>query len=575
MEPRNGNHLRNENEKIKRINIPYVPRQVYFCDLDESGRLVSVATLKNVIKSNLLDTDYPRTRKQVFKNSKGDVPKFSIIYAEDSYYSIYKGNRHGRLLGKGGFGSVKLAQNIKTGEWVALKVMDSQKTEAGSLHAEIANLKNTDNYFYDYARRGKKGHQYELLMKLASGTCLYDLIVRNQIPSRIDKLKIAIACLKSIQALHKKNILHRDIKPENLVYDTEKGVISIVDFGLAIQGSNCSSYEFVGTEGFYAPEQNSSNNTPIPYNEKTEVYALGVTLCDLFNIPKNNPAILFNNEDPILKTISKMLMRDPEERSDIKSAIFELTFELGKLLGNMPTIRNFTILNVDDYQKNQHEFKTQLLNITKSPDNVMLEISLINDTSSNLNLVDYAEIKISLVEKGFMVSDQVYLFPPITARNLPDSVASLINDKAEKHCFPAQIYYLHHNDDKVKVTEYNDLPGYHTCKNEVIRAINQEKKRLEGRIKTAIVGKEILTERLEFLERTLIIIESKAKPVELNCILKIVDGILKNMKPAFPLGAKVKTLFTGQSGPDGRKAFEELKGEIQEAINKNKGFNSK
>src|SRR3990167_5347846 len=322
MEPRNGNHPPKDNEKKESsriLDIPDIPRQVDIRHLDDNGRLVSPEVLNNVIKLNLLDTLNYRTSKTRFKNLKGDVPKFSIIKTPDGdYYSIYQGEQHKKHLGEGGFGSVKLAQNIITGEWVALKVMDSDKTSKNIKDAEVANLKNTDNYFHDSIYIGKKRSQYELLMKLAPGTGLFDLIKDKKIPSLVDKLRIAIGCLKSIETLHKKNILHRDIKPSNFVYDTEKGLISIVDFGLAIYGNlNQLCKKFGGTEAYHAPEQNAAyeNKQAIPYNEKTEVYALGVTLVNLFydNV-KIDPVIHVNIIDSIKKTLSNMVNKDPQKR---------------------------------------------------------------------------------------------------------------------------------------------------------------------------------------------------------------------------------------------------------------------
>ncbi|MFT5304170.1 MAG: serine/threonine protein kinase/tetratricopeptide (TPR) repeat protein [Mariniblastus sp.] len=78
---------------------------------------------------------------------------------------------------------------------------------------------------------------------------------------------------------HESNILHRDIKPSNIILD-RKGGVWITDFGLAKDGSNdfnlTKTGDVIGTPQYLSPESLQGL-----YDERSEVYCLGLTLYEL------------------------------------------------------------------------------------------------------------------------------------------------------------------------------------------------------------------------------------------------------------------------------------------------------
>lgn len=92
-------------------------------------------------------------------------------------------------------------------------------------------------------------------------------------------LTIAIRLTRAVAALHKLDIIHRDIKPENVML-TNDGGLKLIDLGVARlpRVEEFAASEIPGTPSYLAPEMFGGNLG----DERTDLYALGVTLWRLF-----------------------------------------------------------------------------------------------------------------------------------------------------------------------------------------------------------------------------------------------------------------------------------------------------
>ena len=133
---------------------------------------------------------------------------------------------------------------------------------------------------------------------------------------------------KAIFHIHSKGIIHRDLKPANIFLNSEYK-IKIGDFGLASEKKVTN--DKVGTFLYQSPEQLEEKN----YNEKVDIYALGLILlemCLIFNTESERRITLMNVRKGVIPEemkeypneyvlVKKMTMEDEEKRPSIEEVM--------------------------------------------------------------------------------------------------------------------------------------------------------------------------------------------------------------------------------------------------------------
>ncbi len=192
-----------------------------------------------------------------------------------------------RLLGRGGMGTVYLAQDPMLARHVALKMPNSDILRSPNAlerflrEARSAARLNHRNICQVFDV-GSFEEQHFLTMAYIEGEPLSRLIeTLGAQPRRIAELIRVLAL--ALDEAHRQGIIHRDLKPANITID-RRGEPVIMDFGLAreiqAESNDLSTPGMaVGTPAYMAPEQ--ALGDPTALGPGCDVYSLGVIFYEL------------------------------------------------------------------------------------------------------------------------------------------------------------------------------------------------------------------------------------------------------------------------------------------------------
>jgi serine/threonine-protein kinase len=195
-----------------------------------------------------------------------------------------------RQLGKGGMGSVWLAEHLTLRSWVAVKLMDpsiAQLPEAAARFRReaqaAASIRSTHVVqVLDYGI--DQGSPY-LVMELLDGMTLAERVERVGRLSPEETRTILDQLARALGRAHASQIVHRDLKPDNvfLVREDDRDVVKILDFGIAKASGigavsvNTAAGVALGTAQYMSPEQLSGSNS---VDHRTDLWALALVVCE-------------------------------------------------------------------------------------------------------------------------------------------------------------------------------------------------------------------------------------------------------------------------------------------------------
>ena len=246
-----------------------------------------------------------------------------------------------KLLGRGSFGRVFLAQNMTTLEYIAMKEIPKTSEDLltdSEIMDEIEILKNLDHpdivrimEFYNTQ------DSYYIINEYCPCGELFE-----KVHYQFSETQIAVMfrqILSGLAYLHSNNIIHRDLKLENiLIQEIEKSretnedlyILKIIDFGTAkIFDKNKKAKAVVGSSYYIAPEVINKK-----YNRECDLWSAGVILYMFIvghapfdggsdreimekvkkgNFPKNEERWI-NASNEVKDLINKLLIYEPEKR---------------------------------------------------------------------------------------------------------------------------------------------------------------------------------------------------------------------------------------------------------------------
>ncbi|MCX7554284.1 protein kinase [Marinicella sp. S1101] len=244
-------------------------------------------------------------------------------------------------IGVGGMGAVFQAYDQELEEVVALKVLKTQQASESDIvqfkdEIKVARRISHPNVvrIHDF---GQLKQNVYISMEFVQGYTL-EQILRFAKKLRPAAAKhAAIHICSGLIAAHEAGVVHKDLKPANIIVELDSS-IKLMDFGIAsidsIISEKQSNAMVGGTAAYIAPEQALGKGA----DERTDIYALGVLLMELFI--GQRPFYGSDDEDLMMKHVSETPLPISTQWADAPKSLEQLIL---KCLAKQPKDRPQTV----------------------------------------------------------------------------------------------------------------------------------------------------------------------------------------------------------------------------------------
>ena len=228
-----------------------------------------------------------------------------------------RGYRHVRQIAESAISSVYLAESERTGQQVALKVLN-QPPDSGS------GVRNFDRFLREYQIAAGVAHPNIARVHDFGVADDHAFIVMEYFPlgDLRGRIRTGIHALRALTflrqmaealaVLHAAGVLHRDLKPGNVMLRDELSV-ALIDYGLSKQldldATLSEAGEIFGTPHYMSPEQGHGRET----DERSDIYSLGVIFYEM--LMRRKPYVAGTPMQVIYKHAHSPL---PELRPELK-----------------------------------------------------------------------------------------------------------------------------------------------------------------------------------------------------------------------------------------------------------------
>jgi len=201
-------------------------------------------------------------------------------------------------LGAGGMGEVYLAEDLKLGRKVAIKILSEASTtnrdrlSRFEQEASAASALNHPNILTIHEVGNEKGRHF-IATEYIDGVTLRRKMSESPLEIR-EILDIAVQVGSALEEAHAAGIIHRDIKPDNVMV-RRNGYVKVLDFGLAKLTESSTDRTpsdgeastrvmvqtdagvVMGTSHYMSPEQARGK----PVDARSDIWSLGVVIYEM------------------------------------------------------------------------------------------------------------------------------------------------------------------------------------------------------------------------------------------------------------------------------------------------------
>ncbi|HKH93599.1 MAG TPA: protein kinase [Gemmatimonadaceae bacterium] len=190
-----------------------------------------------------------------------------------------------RELGAGGMATVYLAEDLRHGRKVALKVLRPELAAIIGSQRFLSEIRTTANLQHPNILplfdSGEVDGTVFYVMPFVEGESLRDRLTREQQLPIDDAVRITREVAGALDYAHRHGVIHRDIKPENILLHDGRAVVA--DFGIALAAGNAGTRMTetgmsLGTPHYMSPEQAMGERS---ITARSDVFSLGCVLYEL------------------------------------------------------------------------------------------------------------------------------------------------------------------------------------------------------------------------------------------------------------------------------------------------------
>jgi len=192
-----------------------------------------------------------------------------------------KGYRVLRKLGEGGMSQIFLAENARTGQIGALKVLTVTSGEITDLKLFIKEYdiisKLNSPYIVRIYDHGVADDHIFIAMEYLPGGNLKDRMTLGVGPN--EALDILVQLGRALDIVHCVGVVHRDVKPHNVMFRDSRALV-LVDFGVSRvsqQTSVIRAGQIVGTPTYISPDAILGHTV----DGRSDLYSTGVMLFEM------------------------------------------------------------------------------------------------------------------------------------------------------------------------------------------------------------------------------------------------------------------------------------------------------